>query len=154
MCAETGVPYILSTASTSTIEEVAAASTGPKWFQLYWPKDHSITKSLLSRAKSQGYKALVVTLDTWTLAWRPADVDGGYIPFVKGLGNQIGFSDPVFRAWIASKYGGAMPEEKVVHASQERLQDVFSGSSQGWEDLKFLREAWDGPIVLKRNPTP
>ncbi|KAH6696474.1 FMN-dependent dehydrogenase-domain-containing protein [Leptodontidium sp. MPI-SDFR-AT-0119] len=134
VCAETGVPYILSTASTSTIE-VAAASTGPKWFQLYWPKDHSITKSLLSRAKSQGYKVLVVTLDTWTLAWRPADLDGGYIPFVKGLGNQIGFSDPVFRARIASKY--------------EWLQGVFSGSSQGWEDLKLLREAWDGPIVLK-----
>ncbi|PVH81100.1 FMN-dependent alpha-hydroxy acid dehydrogenase [Cadophora sp. DSE1049] len=149
VCAETGVPYILSTASTSTIEEVAAASTGPKWFQLYWPKDHSITNSLLNRAKSQGYKVLVVTLDTWTLAWRPADLDGGYIPFVKGLGNQIGFSDPVFRAKIASKYDGATPEERVLHASQEWLQDVFSGSSQGWEDLKLLREAWDGPIVLK-----
>ncbi|KAF8846573.1 FMN-linked oxidoreductase [Acephala macrosclerotiorum] len=91
VCAETGVPYILSTASSSTIEEVAAALTRPKWYQLYWPKDHTVTKPLLSRAKSQGYKVLVITLDTWTLARRPADLDGGYIPFITGVGNQIGF---------------------------------------------------------------
>jgi len=149
VCGEVGVPFILSTASSSTIEEVAAASTGPKWYQLYWPKDHTITKSLLNRAKSQGFKVLVVTLDTWTLAWRPADLDSGYIPFVTGVGNQIGFSDPEFRSKFASKHDGAMPEDSVLHASQEWLRDVFSGSSQSWEDLKLLREAWDGPIVLK-----
>ena len=149
VCGEIGVPYILSTASSSTIEEVSAASSGPKWYQLYWPKDHKITKSLLKRAKRQGFKVLVVTLDTWTLAWRPADLDQGYIPFVAGVGNQIGFSDPEFRIKFAEKYGGKTPEESVLQASQEWLGDVFSGASQSWRDIKLLREAWDGPIVLK-----
>jgi len=149
VCGELGVPFILSTASTSTIEEVAAASTGPRWYQLYWPKDHNITKSLLSRAKIQGFKVLVVTLDTWTLAWRPSDLDQGYIPFVTGVGNQIGFSDPEFRAKFAKKHDGGTPEDNLLHASQDWLGDVFYGSSPGWEDIKLLREAWDGPIVLK-----
>ena len=69
-CAEFDVPYILSTASGSSFEDVAAACEGGKrWYQLYWPNDNEITVSLLNRAKANGYKALVVTLDTWTLAW-------------------------------------------------------------------------------------
>lgn len=69
-CEEVDVPYILSTASSSSIEEVAAANkSGKRWFQLYWPFDNNITLSLLKRAKENGYKVLVVTLDTWSLAW-------------------------------------------------------------------------------------
>jgi lactate 2-monooxygenase len=91
VCAEIGVPYILSTASSSSIEEVAEANgNGPRWYQLYWPQDDDITISLLKRAKENGYKVLVVTLDTWALAWRPADLDGAYIPFMKGIGNRTG----------------------------------------------------------------
>jgi lactate 2-monooxygenase len=149
VCSEIGVPYILSTASSSTIEEVAASSgLGPRWYQLYWPSDNSITQSLLKRAKESGYKVLIVTLDTWTLAWRPADLDGGYIPFVTGVGNQIGFSDPVFRAKFQQKFGET-PEEQEVKASQEWISNVFSGTPHTWEDIKILRESWDGPVVLK-----
>lgn len=149
VCAELGIPYILSTASSSTIEEVASSSgLGSRWYQLYWPSDNSITQSLLKRAKASGYNVLVVTLDTWTLAWRPADLDGGYIPFVKGTGNQTGFSDPVFREKFQLKIGG-LPEEKVVEASQEWIRDVFPGTPHSWEDIKLLRDGWDGPIVLK-----
>jgi isopentenyl diphosphate isomerase/L-lactate dehydrogenase-like FMN-dependent dehydrogenase len=91
VCAEIGVPYVLSTASSSSIEEVAQANgNGPRWYQLYWPQDDDITISLLKRAKENGYKTLVVTLDTWALAWRPADLDGAYIPFMKGIGNRTG----------------------------------------------------------------
>lgn len=148
-CAELGVPFILSTAATSTIEEVAQASgKGPRWFQLYWPGDNDLTLSLLQRAKDNGYTALVVTLDTFTLAWRPADLDAGYIPFAKGVGNQIGFSDPVFREKFEKKHGGK-PEDKILLASQEWTGAVFFGSSHGWEDLAFLKKHWDGPIILK-----
>ncbi|KIN00732.1 hypothetical protein OIDMADRAFT_55299 [Oidiodendron maius Zn] len=149
VCAELGIPYILSTASSSSIEEVASSNgLGSRWYQLYWPSDNSITQSLLKRAKASGYNVLVVTLDTWTLAWRPADLDGGYIPFVKGTGNQTGFSDPVFREKFQLKFGGS-PEDKVVEASQEWIRDVFSGTPHSWEDIKLLRDGWDGPIVLK-----
>ena len=77
IAAELGVPYILSTASSSTIEEVAEANgDGHRWYQLYWPHDKEVTESLLQRAKKSGFEVLVVTLDTWALSWRPWDLDG------------------------------------------------------------------------------
>lgn len=70
VCAEVDVPYILSTASGSSFEDVAAScGDGKRWYQLYWPSDNDMTLSLLKRAKQNGYTALVVTLDTFTLAW-------------------------------------------------------------------------------------
>jgi isopentenyl diphosphate isomerase/L-lactate dehydrogenase-like FMN-dependent dehydrogenase len=149
VCAEIGVPYILSTASSSSIEEVAQASgNGKRWYQLYWPQDDDITISLLHRAKENGYKVLVVTLDTWALAWRPADLDGAYIPFMKGTGNKTGFTDPVFREKFRKKHGGT-PEEKAVLASMEWIGDVFSGAAHSWEQIALLKKHWDGPVVLK-----
>lgn len=79
--AENNVPYILSTATSTNIEDVAEANgNGVRWFQLYWPKDgdEDITISMLNRAKKAGYTALVVTLDTYILGWRPSDMDNGY----------------------------------------------------------------------------
>lgn len=114
VCAEIGVPFIMSTAATSTIEEVAQASgNGPRWFQLYWPQDDEVTISLLKRAGENGFKVLVVTLDTWALAWRPADLDNAFVPFIKGTGVQVGLSDPVFREKFQKK-AGHLPEENVV----------------------------------------
>lgn len=72
------VPYIMSTASSTSIEDVAAANKGGvRWFQLYWPLKDEITVSILSRAKAAGFTALVVTLDTYILGWRPTDMDNG-----------------------------------------------------------------------------
>lgn len=86
-CAELNVPFIMSTASTSSMQEVAAASGDrPRWFQLYWPMDDEITASILSTAKANGFKVLVVTVDTATMSWRPADLDTAYIPFMLGQG--------------------------------------------------------------------
>ncbi|KAI4115184.1 MAG: hypothetical protein LQ345_004164 [Seirophora villosa] len=147
---EIGLPYILSTAASSSIEEVAKANgDGVRWFQLYWPQDNGITKSLLNRAKSNGYKVLIVTLDTWALAWRPADLDNAYIPFASGIGDQTGFSDPVFRSKFAAKHDNKTPEDDVFLASREWEADVFSGAAHTWEELELLKQEWDGPIVLK-----
>ena len=80
--AKEGVPYIMSTASSTTIEDVAAANgDGVRFFQLYWPqRDHDdITISMLDRAQKAGFLALVVTLDTYILGWRPSDMDNGYV---------------------------------------------------------------------------
>lgn len=149
-CADINVPYIMSTASSSTIEEVAASSgAGPRWFQLYWPQDNEITQSILKRAQDSGFKVLVVTLDTWSLAWRPADLDQAYIPFFKGVGNQVGFSDPVFRKKFAEGNDGKTPEEAIGKASQAWIASVFAGRSHTWEGLAKLRETWKGKIVLK-----
>jgi lactate 2-monooxygenase len=73
VCGQIGVPYVTSTASSHTIEEIAKANGegNPRWFQLYWPQHKLTTESLLKRAKEANYRVLVVTLDTWALAWRP-----------------------------------------------------------------------------------
>ena len=76
------VPYIMSTASSTSIEDVAKANgDGTRWFQLYWPDQahDDITISILSRAKKAGFSALFVTLDTYILGWRPSDMDNGYV---------------------------------------------------------------------------
>lgn len=149
VCSEIGVPYILSTASSASIEEVAEANgPGPRWYQLYWPQDEEITESLLKRAKDNGYTTLVVTLDTWALAWRPADLDGAYIPFIEGVGDRTGFTDPVFRRKFKAKTGKEV-EDDIAGASREWIGEVFSGAAHTWDQIAHLKKNWDGPIVLK-----
>ncbi|WP_300015644.1 alpha-hydroxy-acid oxidizing protein [Pseudonocardia sp.] len=139
-----GVPMVLSTAASHTLEEVAEASgEGPRWFQLYWPTEDAVTVSLLQRARAAGYTTLVVTLDTWTLGWRPADLDGSYLPFLRGVGTAIPFSDPAFRAGLASA-----PEDDLM-AAVGRWVPMFTGTALRWDRLDLIREHWDGPIVLK-----
>jgi lactate 2-monooxygenase len=73
----------MSTASSTSIEGVAKASgEGLKWFQFYWPSNqrNDITRSIFSRAKKAGFKALFVMLDTYVLGWRPSEMDNGYNP--------------------------------------------------------------------------
>jgi isopentenyl diphosphate isomerase/L-lactate dehydrogenase-like FMN-dependent dehydrogenase len=139
-----GVPMILSTASSHTIEEVAEASgAGPRWFQLYWPNDNDVAISILSRAKAAGFTTLVLTLDTWTLAWRTIDLDHSYLPFIRAVGTAIPFSDPAFQAPLEKS-----PEEDPQSAIL-RWIPMFTGTDKRWDQLPFLREHWDGPIVLK-----
>jgi lactate 2-monooxygenase len=142
--ASLGVPMVLSTASSSTIEEVAEANgAGPRWFQLYWPSEPDVCASILSRAKKSGYDVLVVTVDTWTLAWRPADLDQAYLPFLNGEGMAIALSDPVFRGLLEKT-----PEDDLPSAIL-RWISIVTGTDKSWKHLSFLREHWDGPIVLK-----
>lgn len=178
-CKQLGVPMILSTAATRTIEEVATANgDGDRWFQLYWPRPafEDITASLLNRAKENGYKVLVVTLDTFNLGWRPNDLDESYLPFIYGQGCQVGFSDPVFQKHFAEKeaadtrgaieklqevrellakpgtVSGAMKllsNASTLKKSKAWLDVMNSGTYREWEDLKVLKKLWDGPIVLK-----
>jgi lactate 2-monooxygenase len=139
-----GLPGVLSTASSHTIEDVAAASgDGPRWFQLYWPTEDAVTISLLERAAAAGYSALVVTLDTWTLGWRPRDLDSAYLPFVRGVGTAVPFSDPAFRAGLA-----AAPEDDLM-AAVARWVPMFTGTALRWDRLGLLRAHWDGPILVK-----
>ncbi|RFU75932.1 fmn-dependent dehydrogenase [Trichoderma arundinaceum] len=149
-CTELRIPYILSTAATSTIEDIGdACGAHPHWYQLYWPKDNEITVSLLTRAQKSGYSTLVVTLDTVAVAWRPHDLDIANLPFLTGTGNAVGFSDPVFRAKFSDMTHGDTPEGNPVAASKYWIGEVFSGEHHSWEDLQLLRNNWNGPIVLK-----
>src|SRR4051794_8395637 len=93
--ASSGVPLLLSSAATHSIEDVAATNA-PRWFQLYWVNDREICASFVRRAEAAGYGAIVVTLDTLTLGWRPRDLRLAYLPFIRGEGCGQYFTDPVF----------------------------------------------------------
>jgi isopentenyl diphosphate isomerase/L-lactate dehydrogenase-like FMN-dependent dehydrogenase len=142
--ASLGVPMVLSTASSYALEDVAKANAdGPRWFQLYRPNDRDVCLSILQRAKSAGFTTLVVTVDTWTLAWRPHDLDGAYLPFIRGTGTAIPFSDPAFLAGLDS------PPDEDLASAVLRWVPMFTGTDHSWDDIAFIREHWDGPVVLK-----
>ncbi|HEX6544054.1 MAG TPA: lactate 2-monooxygenase [Ktedonobacterales bacterium] len=145
--ASLGVPFILSTASSRTMEEVAQAADAvgktPRWFQLYWGRDPELTASFLARAERAGYSALVVTLDTPLLSWRERDIALAYLPFLLGEGIANYVSDPVFRASLPQ------PPEENPQAAIMRFVQVFSDPTLTWDDLKFLREHTRLPILLK-----
>jgi isopentenyl diphosphate isomerase/L-lactate dehydrogenase-like FMN-dependent dehydrogenase len=135
---------ILSTAASTAMEDVASANgDGQRWYQLYWPKDRAVAASLLGRAQAAGFSVLVVTLDTRALAWRPHDLDQGYLPFLHGIGVQNYLSDPAFQAGLASSVA-ADPGAAILRYTQ-----IFGDLSLTWDDLPFLRQHWHGPIVLK-----
>jgi lactate 2-monooxygenase len=139
-----GVPMVLSTAASTPIEQVAAANgDGQRWFQLYWPKDRAVAASLMGRAQAAGFRVLVVTLDTRILAWRPRDLDRGHLPFLHGIGVQNYLTDPAFQAALASPVD-VDPGAAILHYTQ-----LYGDLSLTWEDLPFVREHWQGPIVLK-----
>jgi lactate 2-monooxygenase len=141
---ELGIPFTLSTVASKPIEEVAeAAGDGPRWFQLYWPADRELTKSFLARAEDAGYTAILVTLDTRLLAWRPRDLRGAYLPFLheEGIANYT--SDPVFLDSL---------DENIEDESQRKVLrwvQVYADASQTWEDLEWLCEQTELPVVVK-----
>lgn len=165
-----GVPLIMSTASSRSIEQVAKANgDGHRWYQLYWPKSNDVTLSLLKRAKENGFSALVVTLDTSVLGHRPHDLTTAYLPFTHGFGIEVGRSDPVFMARYGKQpvtdhipewpYDPKKVDAKFLSGDEKTLEDVMlgvtwlgetnSGLFRTWEDLKFLRDNWEGPLILK-----
>jgi lactate 2-monooxygenase len=142
--ASVGIPFILSTASSRSLEEVAtAAGNGPRWFQLYWGRDPELTASFLERAKRAEYSAVVVTLDTSLLSWRERDMQNAYLPFLLGEGLANYFSDPVFRATLDQ------PPEVDPLSAIFKFVSIFSNPTLTWDDLRFLREHTELPILLK-----
>ncbi|KAL2280201.1 hypothetical protein FJTKL_12668 [Diaporthe vaccinii] len=168
-----GVPYTLSTASSTSIEEVAQAidsqrdrerevqgqsrgkSKTPRWYQLYWPsREHDdITISLLSRAKKAGYTALFVTLDTYVLGWRPSDMDNGYNPFIHPdrIGVEIGLTDPVFQRKFKEEHGYDIEEAR--RNESEATGHNLGEAAQEWAKIVFPghSHSWEDVEFLKKH---
>ncbi len=139
-----GIPFCLSTAASSSIEDIAGAmGDASRWFQLYWINDREIVASLLGRAQVAGYSAVVVTLDTPILGWRPRDLRKAYLPFVTGQGCAQFFSDPVFRSKLAKP-----PDEDLLTAAATMLA-TFPHLSLTWDDIAWLRELTELPLLVK-----
>lgn len=139
-----GLTMVLSTAASTPMETIQQDLEGnPGWYQLYWPKDTDVAASLVSRAETAGYRALVVTVDTWQLGWRPRDLGSAYLPFLQGEGIANYTSDPAFRAGLAQT-----PEEDP-NAAVLHFLGMFNNPTLTWEDLAWLRSRTSLPIVLK-----
>jgi lactate 2-monooxygenase len=138
------VPFILSSAASHSIEEIATAmGDAPRWFQLYWVSDREVVESLVHRAEAAGYAAIVITLDTLTLGWRPRDLRNAYLPFRQGEGIAQFTSDPVFRSRLS-----VPPEDDPLVAAGTMLA-MFPNLALRWDDLAWLRELTSLPLLAK-----
>jgi lactate 2-monooxygenase len=142
--AATGVPMIASTLSQDPMELVAAElGETPGWFQLYPPNDVDLEESFLQRAEAAGFSAIVVTLDTLTLGWRPRDLTLASFPQLAGLCLANYTSDPVFRAKLAT------PPEEDLQAAAGVWAGIFGNPGLNWDDLDRLRSLTKLPVLLK-----
>ncbi len=142
--AATGVPLILSSAASHSIEEIAGAmGDADRWFQLYWINDREVAESFVHRAEANGYSAIVVTLDTLVLGWRPRDLKQAYLPFLKGEGCAQFFTDPVFCSRLDE------PPEADLMAAAARMLFTYPNLGLTWDDLDWLRGLTKLPLLVK-----
>lgn len=142
--AATGVPAVMSTLMQDPMEAVAAElGDTAAFFQLYTPNDRELAESFVRRAEAAGFAGIVVTLDTWTLGWRPRDLQHAAMPQLQAKCLANYFSDPVFRA----KLDKTPEEDPGAAAIQWAL--TFGNPGLSWDDLAWLRGLTDLPLLLK-----
>jgi L-lactate dehydrogenase (cytochrome) len=157
--ARAGLPYTLSTLSTRSIEEVAGAGTGPKWFQVYVWRDRGLVKEMIGRAAAAGYEALVLTVDTAVLGRRERDVRRGFsLPPKIGLGALVdgalhpGWtwrflrSDPIR---FANVHGSAGPGDGTTAVTLSDYVNTQFDPGLSWRDVEWMRSEWHGSLVIK-----
>lgn len=178
--AATGIPYVFTNQGGTPMEETAAAmGESPRWVQLYWSTDEELVDSLIDRAEKIGAGALVITVDTTVLGWRPQDLNLGSLPFAQGLGIAQYTSDPRFRELVAERVGRRSAEKAdrtitlgairsllsitrhhpgsfrdnlrspLPRASVETFLDIYSNPRLSWSHLATLRDRTRLPVVLK-----
>ena len=159
--ARAGLPYTLSTLGTRSLEEVAAVSDGPRWFQVYVWRDRGLVREMIQRAAASGYEALCITVDTAVLGRRERDVRRGFtLPPKIGLGTIVdgalhpGWtldlvrSDPIAFANVASSAAGVGRDGSDAVSLAEYVGAQFD-PALSWSDVEWMRSVWDGPVVLK-----
>src|SRR5947209_5575635 len=154
-----GLTYTLSTLSGCRLEDVAAASEGPVWYQLYLVGGRDCALGALERARTAGFSALVVTIDTPVAGLRERDLRNGAKELLSGkLPAMLPFVNQLLTRprWLASFFadGGLMKFENVVIPGKGPMPyaDVTAALEQSvvtWSDLPWIRQAWNGPIVIK-----
>jgi L-lactate dehydrogenase (cytochrome) len=141
-----GVPMVFSNQASVSMEDCAAVmGNAPRWFQLYWSTSDELVESLVGRAEASGCDALVVTLDTTMLGWRPRDLDEGHLPFALGKGIAQYTSDPVFRRLVEERAARAgAPEDPRPRPTVAAIRALVG-----------MARAWPGPLGENlRSPLP
>lgn len=178
--AATETPMIFSNQASAPMEECAREmGNHPRWFQLYWSQSDELVQSLVQRAEKTGAKAIVVTLDTTQLGWRPRDLKLAYLPFLRGMGIAQYTSDPVFQKMLDKGAGKALANAPQPRFNLTTLRNalaqkrnypgsfwsnlfsdratravrlfinIYARPDLSWEDLPKLRSYTSLPIVLK-----
>jgi len=155
-----GVPFCLSTVSACPLDEVAARTSKPFWFQLYMIRDRGFMRLLLEKAKALGCSALVFTVDMPVPGSR-------YRDYHSGLAGASGLGGALRRAWQGAWHPGwawdvginGRPHQlgnvAPVLGKNTGLEDFFAwmrnnfDPAVSWRDLDFIREIWDGPLIIK-----
>jgi lactate 2-monooxygenase len=173
-----GVPMVFSNQASTPMETCASLlGDSPRWLQLYWSSSDELVESLVARAEACGCEAIVVTLDTTILGWRPRDLDEAFLPFLRGKGIAQYTSDPVFLrlldedgsaepgqqpkptlqalrtlVQVARAYPGGFVEalrSGKARAAVQQFVRIYSRPTLTWDDLGWLRERTRLPILLK-----
>ena len=151
-------PVLASTMSTRSIEDVAAVSDGPKWFQVYTWRDRGLVREMVERSAAAGYEALWLTVDTAVLGRRERDVRRGFTLPPK-IGLETIFDGAVHPGWtldflraepitFSNVVNRGVDDGTTAVALASQVQSQFD-PALSWDDVEWLRSIWDGPIVLK-----
>ena len=156
---QAGIVYALSTLSGCRLEDVAAASEGPVWYQLYLVGGRDCALAAIERARAAGFSALVITIDTAVAGLRERDLRNGAKELLTGkFGPMLPFVNQLLTKprWMAAFLadGGLMKFANVVIPGQGPMlyADVTTALEQAvvtWQDLRWIRDAWSGPIIVK-----
>jgi len=154
-----GVGFVLTTISGCALENVAAACSGPRWYQLYLVGGREAAEAALERARAAGFTVVAITIDTGTFGFRERDVRNGAGTLVGGnLLAKIRFLPQLLRhpGWLAGFLldGGMLELPNVIVPGRGPLplsetQASLARSVVTWEDLRWIRKSWPGPIVVK-----
>ena len=155
--AKAGIPYTLSTMSVCSIEDVAANSQEPFWFQLYVMKDRDFIGRLIDRAKKAGCSALVLTLDLQIIGQRHQDIKNGLTtPPKPTLANILNIATKP--RWCLSMLGtkrrsfgnvvGHTPGADNMRSISLWIAEQFD-PKLSWDDIKWIRDRWGGKLILK-----
>ena len=156
---DAGTGYILSTFSGTRLEEVRSATGGPLWFQLYVPGGRAVAEATIARAKAAGYTTLVVTIDTPVSGMRERDFRHGVRPLLQGdLWGSLPYAwQFVTRPrwvldYIADGRPRVFPNVELPGKGAMPCGDVatlLESALVTWNDLRWMRDAWQGPLIIK-----
>jgi lactate 2-monooxygenase len=177
--ASAGTAYVISSQGCNPMEDTAAAmGSTPFWYQLYWSTDEALVDSMIGRAECCGARALVVTLDTTILGWRPRDLNLGSLPFARGQGIAQYTSDPRFTEIVRQRIAAGIDRAKTrasfgavrtlvsmsrahpgavrknlqspePRAAVQTFLDIYSNPGLSWNHIATLRDRTSLPVVLK-----
>ncbi len=148
MGAKHNVPVGVSTVASTSLEKMIEVAEGHAWFQLYFSGDGSGTTKLVERAKTAGYKTLIVTLDVPEVGRRPRELRRGFkMPFRIGPKQFIDFA--LHPQWSLSSLFQGKPEMANFTTPGFEFDRAESRAAADWQFLECLREQWDGNLVAK-----